>query len=196
MNNNSPPLTFKRFQTIVSRLELPRRPLPTVTQHQMNKCGAKMADNQDQLYSIPSLEELGSPRRRRAGEGLRRRPAHPSALACVQGSGPKVSRQRCGEEESRKPWRGSTNIWIRRYSGRWLTHLGVGRGPLWFTCVSVPLQVWVANLEHSRVSTCSLYASPAGLSPYLRFGCLSCRVLYYNLRELYVKVPVRCTVRR
>lgn len=48
--------------------------------------------------------------------------------------------------------------------------------------------MWVANFEHSRVNTCSLYASPTGLSPYLRFGCLSCRVLYYNLRELYMKV--------
>lgn len=114
MNNNSPPLTFKRFQTIVSRLQLPRRPLPTVTQHQLHKCGAKMADKQDQLYSIPTLEELGSPRRRRAGEAPRRRPAHTSALLCVQGSGQKVSLQRCGEEESPKPWRGSTNIWTRR----------------------------------------------------------------------------------
>lgn len=61
MNNNSPPLTFKRFQTIVSRLELPRRPLPAVSQQQMNKCTTKMADNHDQLYSIPSLEELGTP---------------------------------------------------------------------------------------------------------------------------------------
>ena len=50
------------------------------------------------------------------------------------------------------------------------------------------IKVWVANLEHPRVNTCSLYASPTGLSPYLRFGCLSCRVLYYNLRELYMKV--------
>ena len=48
--------------------------------------------------------------------------------------------------------------------------------------------MWVANFEHPRGSTCSLYASPTGLSPYLRFGCLSCRVLYYNLRELYMKV--------
>lgn len=59
MNNNSPPLTFKRFQTIVSRLELPRRPLPPITQQQMDKCHTKVADNHDQLYSIPSLEELG-----------------------------------------------------------------------------------------------------------------------------------------
>lgn len=59
MNNNSPPLTFKRFQTIVSRLELPRRPLPPITQQQMDKCCTKIADNHDQLYNIPSLEELG-----------------------------------------------------------------------------------------------------------------------------------------
>ncbi|KAG7456394.1 hypothetical protein JOB18_048749 [Solea senegalensis] len=52
-------------------------------------------------------------------------------------------------------------------------------------------KVWVANFEHSRVNTCSLYASPTGLSPYLRFGCLSCRVLYYNLRELYMKLRKR-----
>lgn len=73
MNNNSPPLTFKRFQTIVSRLELPRRPLPTVSQQQMNKCGTKMADNHDQLYSIPSLEELGTP------ASVGKRPRGPSA---------------------------------------------------------------------------------------------------------------------
>lgn len=59
MNNNSPPLTFKRFQTIVSRLELPRRPLPPITKQQMDNCHTKIADNHDQLYSIPSLEELG-----------------------------------------------------------------------------------------------------------------------------------------
>lgn len=59
MNNNNPPLTFKRFQTIVSRLELPRRPLASVSQQQMNQCLGKISDNHDQLYSIPSLEELG-----------------------------------------------------------------------------------------------------------------------------------------
>ena len=62
MNNNSPPLTFKRFQTIVSRLELPRRALPTITAQQMDRCRTKIADNHDQLYSIPSLEELGKHR--------------------------------------------------------------------------------------------------------------------------------------
>lgn len=34
----------------------------------------------------------------------------------------------------------------------------------------------------------SLLASPTGLSPYLRFGCLSCRLFYYRLWDLYKKV--------
>lgn len=34
----------------------------------------------------------------------------------------------------------------------------------------------------------SLLASPTGLSPYLRFGCLSCRLFYFKLTDLYRKV--------
>ncbi|XP_014829264.1 PREDICTED: cryptochrome-2-like [Poecilia mexicana] len=136
MNNNNPPLTFKRFQAIVSRLELPRRPLTPVSQQQMNRCLGKISDNHDQLYSIPSLEELGF-----RTEGL------PPAV-----------------------WRGGESEALDRLS-RYLDK-----------------NVWVAN---TRVKTCSLYASPTGLSPYLRFGCLSCRVLYYNLREIYMKLCKR-----
>uniref|UniRef100_UPI0037E99AEA cryptochrome-2 n=1 Tax=Semicossyphus pulcher TaxID=241346 RepID=UPI0037E99AEA len=140
-NNNSPPLTFKRFQTIVSRLELPRRPLPAVTQQQMDKCHTKIADNHDQMYNIPSLEELGFR---------------------TQGLPPAI-------------WQGGESEALDRLN----KHLDK--------------KVWVANFEHPRGNMCSLYASPTGLSPYLRFGCLSCRVLYYNLRELYMKLRKRCS---
>uniref|UniRef100_A0A4W5M1G2 Cryptochrome circadian regulator 2 n=1 Tax=Hucho hucho TaxID=62062 RepID=A0A4W5M1G2_9TELE len=58
MNNGSPPLTFKRFQALVNRLELPMKPLPTITQEQMGSCRTKIADNHDEHYSVPSLEEL------------------------------------------------------------------------------------------------------------------------------------------
>ncbi|KAM3870060.1 cryptochrome-2 [Diretmus argenteus] len=141
MNNNSPPLTFKRFQTIVSRLELPRRPLPPITQQQMDRCRTHIADNHDQHYSVPSLEELGFKM-----EGL------PPAV-----------------------WQGGESKALDRLN----KHLD--------------RKVWVANFEHPRVNTCSLFASPTGLSPYLRFGCLSCRVFYYNLRELYMKLRKRCS---
>lgn len=59
LNNSSPPLSFKRFQALVQRLELPKRPLPTVTAEQMDGCSTPIAHNHNELYSVPSLEELG-----------------------------------------------------------------------------------------------------------------------------------------
>ena len=49
-------------------------------------------------------------------------------------------------------------------------------------------QAWVANFERPRMNANSLLASPTGLSPYLRFGCLSCRLFYFKLTDLYHKV--------
>ncbi|XP_056138621.1 cryptochrome-2 [Lampris incognitus] len=141
LNNNCPPLTFKRFQAIVNRLELPRRPIPTITKQQMDRCKTQIADNHDQHYSVPSLEELGF-----KTEGL------PPAV-----------------------WKGGESEALDRLN----KHLD--------------RKAWVANLEHPRVNMCSLFASPTGLSPYVRFGCLSCRVFYYNLRELYMKLRKRCS---
>ncbi|XP_052361427.1 cryptochrome-2-like [Oncorhynchus keta] len=60
MNNDMPPLTFKRFQAIVvHRLELPKKPLPTVTRQQMDCCQTGIAANHDERYGVPSLDELG-----------------------------------------------------------------------------------------------------------------------------------------
>ncbi|XP_074127596.1 cryptochrome-1 isoform X5 [Sminthopsis crassicaudata] len=49
-------------------------------------------------------------------------------------------------------------------------------------------KAWVANFERPRMNANSLLASPTGLSPYLRFGCLSCRLFYFKLTDLYKKV--------
>lgn len=57
-----------------------------------------------------------------------------------------------------------------------------------FACLLFLLQAWVANYERPRMNANSLLASPTGLSPYLRFGCLSCRLFYYRLWDLYKKV--------
>lgn len=38
----------------------------------------------------------------------------------------------------------------------------------------------------------SLLASQTGLSPYLRFGCLSTRLFYYQLTDLYKKIKKTC----
>lgn len=55
---------------------------------------------------------------------------------------------------------------------------------MWLCCA----QAWVANFERPRMNANSLLASPTGLSPYLRFGCLSCRLFYFKLTDLYRKV--------
>lgn len=49
-------------------------------------------------------------------------------------------------------------------------------------------KAWVANFERPGMNSKSLLASPTGLSPYLRFGCLSSRLFYFKLTELYKKV--------
>nr|XP_029538132.1 cryptochrome-1-like isoform X1 [Oncorhynchus nerka]XP_029538141.1 cryptochrome-1-like isoform X1 [Oncorhynchus nerka]XP_029538146.1 cryptochrome-1-like isoform X1 [Oncorhynchus nerka] len=44
------------------------------------------------------------------------------------------------------------------------------------------------NFERPRNTASPLLPSPLGLSPYLRFGCLSCRLFYSKLAELYKEV--------
>ncbi|XP_070580073.1 cryptochrome-1-like [Ptychodera flava] len=49
-------------------------------------------------------------------------------------------------------------------------------------------KAWVANFEKPKMTPQSLVNTNTGLSPYLRFGCLSPRVFYWKLTELYRKV--------
>ncbi|KAK7126335.1 hypothetical protein R3I94_017726 [Phoxinus phoxinus] len=47
---------------------------------------------------------------------------------------------------------------------------------------------WQENFERPKQNSSPLLASPLGLSPYLRFGCLSCRLFHCRLTQLYKKV--------
>ena len=49
-------------------------------------------------------------------------------------------------------------------------------------------QAWIASFEKPKVTPNSLFPSPTGVSPCLRFGCLSPRLIYHRLTELYRKV--------
>ena len=49
-------------------------------------------------------------------------------------------------------------------------------------------KAWVASFGRPKMTPQSLLASPTGLSPYLRFGCLSTRLFYHALSDLYRKV--------
>lgn len=49
-------------------------------------------------------------------------------------------------------------------------------------------KAWVASFGRPKMTPQSLLASQTGLSPYLRFGCLSTRLFYYELTELYKRI--------
>uniref|UniRef100_A0A4W3KCE6 Cryptochrome circadian regulator 2 n=1 Tax=Callorhinchus milii TaxID=7868 RepID=A0A4W3KCE6_CALMI len=135
-NGNKPPLTYKRFQAIISRLELPKSPVGSVTLEQMENCTTDVEANHSEKYGIPSLDELGF---------------NTSEL------GPAT-------------WNGGEIEALARLN----KHL--------------ERKAWVANYERPKLNADSLVSSPTGLSPYLRFGCLSCRLFYYRLQELYKTV--------
>ena len=46
---------------------------------------------------------------------------------------------------------------------------------------------WVRSFEKPQTPPNSLEPSTTVLSPYLRFGCISCRQMYYNLLEINSK---------
>jgi len=49
-------------------------------------------------------------------------------------------------------------------------------------------KAWVASFGRPKMSPQSLLPSQTGLSPYLRFGCLSTRLFYHALTDLYRKI--------
>ena len=48
---------------------------------------------------------------------------------------------------------------------------------------------WVRGFEKPQTSPNSLEPSTTVLSPYLKFGCVSCRDMYYRLMDVYSKGP-------
>ncbi|XP_064175587.1 cryptochrome-1b [Anguilla rostrata] len=136
LNGGQSPLTYKRFQTVISRMAAVETPAEAITAKVIGRCSTPIADDHDDKFGVPSLEELGFDT-----EGL--------ATAVWPG----------GETEALTR--------LERHLER---------------------KAWVANFERPRMNANSLLASPTGLSPYLRFGCLSCRLFYLKLTDLYKKV--------
>ncbi|XP_062415503.1 LOW QUALITY PROTEIN: cryptochrome-1-like [Pungitius pungitius] len=131
------PLTYKRFQTLIGRMDSVEVPAESVGADVMGKCRTPMSEDHDGKFGVPSLEELGFDT-----EGL--------SSAVWPGGGETEALARLERHLERK--------------------------------------ASVANFERPRMNANSLLASPTGLSPYLRFGCLSCRLFYFKLTDLYRKV--------
>ncbi|XP_076444483.1 cryptochrome-1-like [Babylonia areolata] len=135
-NNHQPPLTYRRFQSILSSLPPPPTPLDPVTAVTVQHTRTPVSDNHDEKYGVPTLDELGFD---------------------TDNLGPSKF---CGGESE-------ALARIHRHLER---------------------KAWVASFERPKMSPQSLFPSQTGLSPYLRFGCLSPRLFYWKLTELYKKV--------
>ncbi|XP_071393281.1 cryptochrome-1-like, partial [Centroberyx affinis] len=140
LNGGHPPLTYKRFQTLVSSMPPPDPPVEPLTQANMVTCITPITkEGQKDKYSVPLLEELGFD---------------------TEGLGPAV-------------WPGGETEALARIERQ--------LGPDLSTA-------WQVNFKCPKLNSSPLLPSPLGLSPYLRFGCLSCRLFYRKLAELYNKV--------
>ncbi|XP_051979946.1 cryptochrome circadian regulator 3b [Xyrauchen texanus] len=139
MNDGQTPLTYKRFQTLVSGMSPPEPPVEPLTKELMKNCVTPVSDTHRERYGVPLLEELGFD---------------------TEGLAPAV-------------WPGGESEALTRMD----RHLGPESAA-----------AWQENFERMKMNSSPLLASPLGLSPYLRFGCLSCRLYYYKLTELYKKV--------
>nr|BAA96849.1 cryptochrome 2b [Danio rerio] len=130
LNGGQSPLTYKRFQTLVSSMEPPDPPLASPDRGMMGKCVTPISENHRDKYGVPLLEELGFD---------------------TEGLAPAV-------------WPGGESEALKRME----RHLGPDS------------TAWQENFERPKMNASPLMASPLGLSPYLRFGCLSCRLFYCN----------------
>lgn len=59
LNGGQSPLTYKRFQTLISRMDAVETPAETITAEIMGKCSTPISDDHDEKFGVPSLEELG-----------------------------------------------------------------------------------------------------------------------------------------
>lgn len=59
LNDGHPPLTYKRFQGLIDRMDAVELPAETVTLEVIRKCDTPISDDHDDKFGVPSLEELG-----------------------------------------------------------------------------------------------------------------------------------------
>ncbi|ODN04604.1 Cryptochrome-1 [Orchesella cincta] len=135
-NGGKAPLTYRHFLNVVSYLDPPPQPEPTISLDFMKNSYTPVNINHDDKYGVPSLEELGF-----------------------------------DTDNLRDPcWRGGEMEALARLE----RHL--------------ERKAYVATFGRPKMTPQSLMASQTGVSPYLRFGCLSPRLFYYQLDDLYRKI--------
>ncbi|XP_075875500.1 cryptochrome-1b [Nelusetta ayraudi] len=132
LNGGRPPLTYRRFKHLITRMRDVEPPAETITLEAIKQCATPTTVDHDVKFGVPTLEELGFDTK-----GL-------TTAVWPGGETEGLARLKQLEQKAR-----------------------------------------LANSEDSQTNSSSLLASPTGLSPYLRFGCLSCRLVYMKFTDLY-----------
>ena len=158
-NNGSAPLTYKKFQRIIDGMDPPAKPVPTLTPQMLGSALTPVEEDHDEKFGVPTLEELGFDC------------DHLKPPVWVGGESEALSRS----FNNKKEFCNNNNRKITlELIFRLERHL--------------ERKAWVASFGRPKMTPQSLLASPTGLSPYLRFGCLSTRLFYHALSDLYRKV--------
>ncbi|XP_013384158.1 cryptochrome-1-like isoform X1 [Lingula anatina] len=132
-NGGSAPLTYQRFQTVLSQLGAPPRTAETLTSEHLKGCITPVTADHDQDYGVPTLKDLK---------------VDTADMGEVVFPG--------GETEALKR--------MERYLKK---------------------SNWICNFEKPKTEPNSLEPSTTVLSPYLKFGCLSARLFWHRLQEIY-----------
>ncbi|XP_050306950.1 cryptochrome-1-like isoform X2 [Anthonomus grandis grandis] len=135
-NGGKAPLTYHQFLAVIACMGPPPQPEPPVTGSTVELAHTPLAEDHDEKFGVPTLEELGFD---------------------TEGLNPPV-------------WQGGETEALARLE----RHL--------------ERKAWVASFGRPKMTPQSLLPSQTGLSPYLRFGCLSTRLFYYQLTDLYKKI--------
>lgn len=122
MNGGQSPLTYKRFQTLISRMDAVELPAESITAEIMGKCSTPLSDDHDDKFGVPSLEELGESSQKTKHDQTETQDYRQSfnvvmffvGFFNVQVLIPKVCPQLCGRGERPKPSQDLRGIWRGR----------------------------------------------------------------------------------
>lgn len=157
---DKPPLTFQKTLSLLRSLGEPPEAVPAPSALPAEcRTPPKMLDAHE--YDVPSLEDLG----------VDESQLEPCVFLGGETEG--LARlNRCLE---------------RKVSTEYLNKVEIAHFVLWYifshSCLFT-YQDWICSFEKPKTSPNSLAPSTTVLSPYIRFGCVSSRLVYHKVNEV------------
>lgn len=159
-NGGRAPFTYSQFQRIIKLLGVPAEPYSTVTSETIGTSISSVGDDHDYKFGVPTLGELGW------FDWLMPITWETTFLRLHLFAGFDVTDMRPAV------WNGGETTALAQLE-RHLNH-----------------KVRVAIFDKPKMESQSLLTNKTGLTPYLRFGCLSARLFYHQLTGTLITCSV------